>query len=51
MTEFRKKSKRMILIIDGKSLDVILDSDELTKQFFEVAMLAPCLCVCRCSPT
>ncbi len=39
----------MILIFDGKSLDVILDSNKLTKQFFEVAMLSPYLYVCRCS--
>ena len=49
--EFRKKVKTTILIIDGKTLDVILESEELIFQFFDVAMLAPCLCVCRCSPT
>ena len=32
-------------------MDTIFESDELIFQFFDVAMLAPCLCVCRCSPT
>ena len=32
-------------------MDTIFESEELIFQFFDVAMLAPCLCVCRCSPT
>lgn len=51
LNDFRKRAKKTILIIDGRTLDTILDSEELKFQFFDVAMLAPCLCVCRCSPT
>lgn len=51
MIDYRKRAKKSILIIDGKTLDTIFDSDQLLFQFFEVAMLAPCLCICRCSPT
>ena len=48
---FKLKSKRSILIVDGNSLDAILQNPEYTAQFFELGMRAPCLCVCRCSPT
>lgn len=51
LIDFRKRATNRILIIDGKTLDSIFDSPELTYKFYEVAMLAPCLCVCRCSPT
>lgn len=51
MIDYRKRAKKSILIIDGKTLDTIFDSEQLVFQFFEVAMLAPCLCICRCSPT
>lgn len=41
-----------VLIIDGKTLDSILTLGEsLEQQFFEIAIKAPCVCVCRCSPT
>ena len=39
------------MIVDGRTMDTIFESEELIFQFFDVAMLAPCLCVCRCSPT
>ena len=51
LNDFRKRAKKTILIIDGRTLDTIFESDELIFQFYDVAMLAPCLCVCRCSPT
>ena len=51
LINFRKRAKKSILIIDGKTLDTILDSESVTYEFFSVATLAPCLCVCRCSPT
>ena len=51
LIDFRKRAKKSILIIDGKTLDTIFDSANLTYEFFMIAMLAPCLCVCRCSPT
>lgn len=51
LQDFRKRAKKSILIIDGKTLDAIFESDLLTEEFFVIGMLAPCLCVCRCSPT
>jgi phospholipid-translocating ATPase len=43
--------QKTTLIIDGKTLDTIMAYDDLTKSFFQVAIKAPCVCVCRCSPT
>jgi len=40
-----------VLVIDGTTLDTILSSDKLEKEFFEVAAACPAVCVCRCSPT
>lgn len=42
-----------VIIIDGKSLDTIINtgSADLEQAFFELAIKAPCVCVCRCSPT
>ena len=40
-----------ILMIDGQTLDVCLSSPLLEDTFFRVATKAPCVCVCRCSPT
>ena len=51
LTDYRKRVKKTILIIDGRTLDTIFESEELIFQFYDVAMLAPCICVCRCSPT
>ena len=39
------------IIIDGKTLDTILNYQEAGDAFFNAAMQAPCVCVCRCSPT
>ncbi len=51
LKEFSTKSQNSVLIIDGKSLDTILKSLDNEQAFFEVAIKAPCVCVCRCSPT
>ena len=51
LQDFRKRAKKSILIIDGKTLDCIFENRDLTEEFFMIGMLAPCLCVCRCSPT
>lgn len=51
LVEFRQRAKRSLLIIDGKTLDLIFESKELMDEFFHGAILAPALCVCRCSPT
>jgi len=39
------------LIIDGKTLSTIMNNEDLKMRFFEQAMRAPCVCICRCSPT
>lgn len=39
------------LIIDGKTLSTIFNNEDLKMRFFEQAMKAPCVCICRCSPT
>lgn len=46
-----KVISKTCLIIDGKTLDTILQHEHLCEVFFAVATQAPCVCVCRCSPT
>lgn len=48
---FEKHVSNCTLIIDGKSLSSVMSDDELKLRFFKQAMRAPCVCVCRCSPT
>ena len=43
--------QKTTLIIDGRTLDTIISYESLTASFFTVAIKAPCVCVCRCSPT
>lgn len=38
-------------MIDGKTLDMFLNDKRLEDMFFQIATLAPSVCVCRCSPT
>ena len=47
----RKSVENATLFIDGTTLDTILHEQKLIDQFFELAMRAPCVCICRCSPT
>jgi len=51
LKEFSHKVLNTVLIIDGKTLDTILKNEDCEQQFFETSMKAPCVCVCRCSPT
>jgi phospholipid-translocating ATPase len=51
LKEFTPKVLTTVLIIDGKTLDSILKNDEIEAAFFDIAIKAPCVCVCRCSPT
>ena len=39
------------IIIDGKTLQTIENNYEAKDAFFHVAVQAPCVCICRCSPT
>jgi phospholipid-translocating ATPase len=50
LKEFSRKTDN-VLMIDGDSLDIILQSKALEETFFSIATLAPSVCVCRCSPT
>lgn len=51
LKEFAPKVLNTVLIIDGKTLDTILKNENCEEQFFDIAIKAPCVCVCRCSPT
>ena len=48
--EFESKSDTL-LMIDGQTLDLFLQSKHLEEMFFTIATRAPSVCVCRCSPT
>lgn len=50
LDEFRTKTNT-ILMIDGQTLDIFLHKEDLEEEFFKIATAAPCVCVCRCSPT
>ena len=43
--------KNTTIVIDGKSFDTVLNDERCMDSFFTKAILAPCVCVCRCSPT
>jgi len=38
-------------MIDGNTLDICMSSKKAEEKFFNIATRAPCVCVCRCSPT
>jgi phospholipid-translocating ATPase len=38
-------------MIDGQTLDLMLTRPNLEEKFWSAATKAPCVCVCRCSPT
>lgn len=46
-----KNPEKYILMIDGQTIDVFMNSKMLEEAFFSVATLCPSVCVCRCSPT
>ena len=39
-----------MLMIDGSTLDFILEREMLSQEFFSVASKAESVCICRCSP-
>jgi len=49
LDQFGPKRFQSALIIDGSSLEIVLDNDAET--FVEIACDAPSVIVCRCSPT
>ena len=49
--EVSKSVTSTTIIIDGKTLQTIFNSYEAKDAFFHVAVQAPCVCICRCSPT
>jgi phospholipid-translocating ATPase len=50
LTQFESKTSS-ILMIDGNTLDICMATKKMEEKFFKIATLAPCVCVCRCSPT
>jgi hypothetical protein len=48
---YQKQIKNSILVVDGTCLTVILEHKELLDNFFRIALKAPCLALCRCTPT
>jgi phospholipid-translocating ATPase len=50
LKEFRTMHNH-VLMIDGKTLETILKDELIESIFFELALRAPSVCVCRCSPT
>ena len=48
---FKRVHENHMLMISGTTLSIIIDNAELTKMFFEAALQAKSVCVCRCSPT
>eukprot|EP00347_Sterkiella_histriomuscorum_P018769 403344250 len=51
LEDFERVASKSVLIIDGSSLsNTVFHKDELEEKFFNVACLAPSVCVCRCSP-
>ena len=40
-----------MLMIDGLALAGVMNSEDITTRFFNVAAEAKSVCVCRCSPT
>jgi magnesium-transporting ATPase (P-type) len=51
LREFSGRTNTTVLIIDGKTLDNVFKNEDCEHQFFDLAIKAPCVCVCRCSPT
>ena len=51
LEEFSRRATNSILMIDGKTLDMILSNKKLEDRFFLESTKAPSVCVCRCSPT
>ena len=50
LSEFEKQTSSL-LMIDGGTLDQILGKPHMEERFLVLAMQAPAVCVCRCSPT
>ena len=51
LKEFQDKAEKLILMIDGQTLDIFMGNKQLEEKFFMISTLAPSVCVCRCSPT
>ena len=51
LSRFSLSAEKLVLMIDGQSLDLFLSQKKLEEKFFTEATRAPSVCVCRCSPT
>ena len=49
ISQYQRLADKAVLVIDGMTLGVILDSQEIILQFFEVARTAKNFVACRCT--
>jgi len=50
ISQYQRLVDKAVLVIDGMTLGVILESQEIILQFFEVARTAQNVVACRCTP-
>mmetsp|Transcript_31658 Transcript_31658/g.48423 ORF Transcript_31658/g.48423 Transcript_31658/m.48423 type:complete len:140 (-) Transcript_31658:767-1186(-) len=50
LSQFQKVVRRATLVMDGKSLEVVLDHPELIYQLLQTAVQSEAFCLCRCTP-
>ena len=51
LDELHRYVRNTTVVIDGKTLDTVFSTEEVMDRFFNLVIQAPCVCVCRCSPT
>lgn len=52
LKEFQTKNpEKLILMIDGQTIELFMKEKKLEDEFFAIATISPSVCVCRCSPT
>lgn len=51
LSKLARYVSKTVVIIDGLTLDTILAHDSICDLFFNITVKAPCVCICRCSPT
>lgn len=52
LKEYQDKApEKLILMIDGQTLDYFLSNKQIEEKFFSISTISPSVCVCRCSPT
>jgi len=51
LKEFERVASTSLLMVDGQSLEIIFSSAKLEERFFNITLMTPSVCICRCSPT